>query len=142
MFHWQNENTLNSTNLSEIALYAVALPTEVNASFGGIRPQGQYPASPLSASECDKAKRGIGLSDATTIAATVTMRVGGTNEFPRLCVARRSKRWASSAGRTGSVAYPQTGMSLRGNDGNQHLSNATAMGASANRPTMFAVKHG
>lgn len=156
MFHWKNENTLTQETISESALYAVALPSKANASLGGIRPQGQYPASPFSPAECDEAKQGIEndapvnaikrlsrLSPTTgTIAATVATQSAGTNGFPMQSAAWRGERWAICAGRTGSVAYLLQDMSLRGNDGYQNLSNATAMGASATRCAMFAVMHG
>lgn len=134
---WHNENTLLQENLTEASLYAVAYPKNATAFFGGTSPQGQYPAFPLSASECVEAKPVMQVTD--TKAATAPSQPG-TN-FPQ-SESRRSERLADYAGRTGSVAYRSIGMSLRGNDGILSA-DTTVLGASAIRSAIVStVLHG
>ena len=127
MFHiWQVGTSLQQETETMSALYAVALPNEGITSFGGIRPQGQYPASPLTVpSAC--------ASDAKRYAGQPSYRVNLLTETIAAVpqgIANRD-RSGSLAGRTGSVAHRYLGVPLRGNDGATLTSGATAMGANS-----------
>jgi len=150
MFHfWQNSTMLPQANLTEPALYAVAFTGESILSSGGKRPQGLYPASPLSASECVRAKQGSGSAGTavrklTGTVASVTL--GGTASTPSMhqpSEGTQGNPMGTIAGGTGSVAYlPNPGMSLRGNDGGRIVrgshEEASAMGATARSASFIA----
>ncbi|MBC7807730.1 MAG: hypothetical protein H7145_16480 [Akkermansiaceae bacterium] len=152
MFHfWHNSTMLPQANLSEPALYAVAFTGGSILSLGGKCPQGLYPASPLSASECVRAKQGLGTAGTTVRELTGTVAsvmLGGdtsVNLMNPLTGKTRGNPTGTIAGGTGSVAYlPNPGMSLRGNDGGRIVrgshQEASAMGATARRSASFIAK--
>ena len=138
---WQNCIT-QPQETTEPALYAVAFPIETSVPIGGIRPQGQYLASPLSAPECVVAKQDLADAEPsvnylTGTSASVTQGLEASQ--PML---RSFAPMSEFAGRTGS-AFLITGVSLRENDGNRLHRNANAVGASADRSTwLLSVLHG
>ncbi|MBC8138620.1 MAG: hypothetical protein H8F28_22300 [Fibrella sp.] len=151
MFHfWHINIMLPQANLSEPALYAVAFTEERILSSHGKCPQGLYPASPLSASECVRAKQGSGSTGTTVRELTGTVAsvmLGGRTSTPLMNQTTSSMHGnpiGNHAGGTGSVAYLQAGMSLRGNDGGRFVrgsqKEASAMGATARRSASFIAK--
>ncbi len=151
MFHfWHNSITLPQANLSEPALYAVAFTGGSIPSYGAC-PQGLYPASPLSASECVRAKQGSGTTGATVskLTGTVASVMLGGRTSTRLMHPptgnTHGNPMGTHAGGTGSVAYlPKPGMSLRGNDGGRivrcNQKEASAMGATARRSASLLAR--
>ena len=121
---WQKGTDLSQGTETESAVYAVALPSEAPASFVGICPQGQYPASPLTAtSACVRgAKRFVGSPSNRVIDVTETIAA-----MPQ-GVAHKN-RLGSLAGRTRSLTHLIAGVSLHGNDGMTLEIGAIAMGA-------------
>lgn len=154
MFHfWHNSTTLPQANLSEPALYAVAFTGESILSLGGKCPQGLYPASPLSASECVRAKQGSGSAGTTvreltgTVASVILGGKASTRSMPQPSGDTQGNPMGTIAGGTGSVAYlPNPGMSLRGNDGGRIVrgshEGASVMGATARNCASFITKQG
>ena len=151
MFHfWHINIMLPQANLPEPALYAVAFAGGSLLSYHGKCPQRLYPASPLSASECVRAKQGSGTTGATVSELTGTVAsvmLGGRTSTPSMNQTTSSMHGnpiGTYAGGTGSVAYLQTGMSLRGNDGGRFVrgsrKEASAMGATARRSASFIAK--
>ena len=151
MFHfWHINIMLPQANLSEPALYAVAFTEETILSSGGKCPQGLYPASPLSASECVRAKQGFGSTGTTVRELTGTvasvMLGGDTSEnlMKQPADSIHSNLMGTHAGGTGSVAYLQADMSLRSNDGGRFVrgnqKEASATGATADRSASFLAK--
>lgn len=153
MFHfWHNSIQLPQANLTEPALYAVAFTGESMLSSGGKCPQGLYPASPLSASECVEAKQGSGNGTSVreltgTVASVMLGGDTSVNLMDPLTGKTRGNPTGTIAGGTGSVAYlPNTGMSLRGNDGGRIVrgsqKEASAMGATTRRSASFIATQG
>jgi hypothetical protein len=151
MFHfWHINIMLPQANLPEPALYAVAFTEGSVLSSHGKAPQGFYPASPLSASECVRAKQGSETTGTTVRELTTTVAsvmLGGSPSTPLMNLSSEITRGnpiGTYAGGTGSVAYLQTGMSLRGNDGGRFVrgsrKEASAMGATARRSASFIAK--
>lgn len=151
MFHfWHINIVLPQANLSEPALYAVAFTEESILSSGGKCPQGLYPASPLSTSECVRAKQGFGSAGTSvreltgTVASVMLGNRTSTPSMNQTTSSMHGNPIGNNAGGTGSVAYLQTGMSLRGNDGGRFVRSsqkeASAMDATARRSASFIAK--
>jgi hypothetical protein len=152
MFHFWHTNIMLPQANTEPALYAVAFTEESILSSGGKCPQGLYPASPLSASECVRAKQGLGSAEIRVRELTGTVAsvmLGGRTSTPSMNQTTSSMHGnpiGAHAGGTGSVAYLPAGMSLRGNDGGRYVrgnqKEASATGATARRSASTLAEQG
>ncbi len=147
MFHfWQNNTTLPQENLTEPALYAVALTEGIRVLSDGICPQGQYPTSPLSTSECAEAKQGSGIAGTTVrnLTGIITSVLSGSGASSSLMHHRanstRGNPVGNNAGGTRSVAYLLTGKSLLGNDTGLNESSISGSRREARAMTATAIR--